>query len=389
MSIYTIYVPGHVDQSKIQPCLLDVHSTFVDIDLETFDVNAKLEEHGHFIVLDNDYFLVYEKEHPEGVKCDYKSRNLIMSHMAYGDPFKECLGSPLEEENGIWTCQLLPVLYFVFRPDAQALAPNDGTVSNTIAEFYDTVEEEDFEKFAETARTKESCVSHFFVVNRESDYHVVDTNNPSVNYKPDIFYKRSTISRLASKRTTIQDCIEEENLYRRKPTTKQNSDFQLRDNKGVLLNEHETFMLEIYKEYEGNSDEESDCEGDADFVEVFEYVPNYFKLHGSMGHGAAFGFKVVDGITYLTYNGGYVCISMDEYCCEFMVSPEIPSKERRIQIHYAKDGNIILSEWGFNTSVHCEWVKCAYGDIFITRCKYPIEWENTMKFVIERVQTSE
>ncbi|KAJ2697501.1 hypothetical protein FB645_005893, partial [Coemansia sp. IMI 203386] len=81
MSIYTIYVPGHVDRSKIQPCLLDVHSTFVDIDLETFDVSAKLKEHGYFVVLDKDYFLVYQKQHPEGVKCNYQQRNLFMEQM--------------------------------------------------------------------------------------------------------------------------------------------------------------------------------------------------------------------------------------------------------------------------------------------------------------------
>ncbi|KAJ1882074.1 hypothetical protein H4R99_002712 [Coemansia sp. RSA 1722] len=388
MSTYTIYVPGHVDRSKIQSCLVDVHSTFVNVDIENFDINTKIKEHKHFIVLEKDHFVTFLKQHPQGVKCDYKSRNLIMSQMTYGDPFKECLGSPLEEENGIWTCQLLPVLYFVFRPDAQALAPNDATVSNTIAEFYDTVEEEDFENFAQIAKTKESCVPHFFVVNRKSDYYAVDTNNPSVSCKLNTAVKHHILANLTSKFMTIQDVIEEENnLYKRKPPTMRDPNFQLHDNQGVPLNRGETFVLEIYNsEIEDNDNENSDYEREIQYVEVFESPPGDFTLCGALRYGSTFGFKIVDGTTYLTYNNdGYVCISPDKDYPEIIVEPEIPPKERRVYIHYTDDGNIQLSQWNGDTYASCEWVKCACGVITIDSSEEAIRWGEFMKLVVKRV----
>ncbi|KAJ2596975.1 hypothetical protein GGF40_004194 [Coemansia sp. RSA 1286] len=388
MSTYTIYVPENIDRSEIQSCLLDAHSTFVDINFQTFDIHAKLEEHKQFILLEKEHFVTYLKQHPQGVKCDYKSRNLIMSQMTYGDPFKEYLGSPLKEENGIWTCQLPPVLYFVFRPDAQAIAPNDATVSNTIAEFYDTVEEEDFEKFAEIAKTKDSCVSHFFVVNRESDYHVVDTSNPSVSCKLNAAVKHHIIANLSSNFMTIQDVIEEENnLYKRKPPTMRDPNFQLHDNQGVPLNRGETFVLEIYNsEIEDNDNENSDYEREIQYVEVFESPIGYSTLSGALRYGSTFGFKIVDGVTYLTYNNdGYVCISPDKDYPEIIVELEIPPKERRVYIHYADDGNILLSQWNGNTYASCEWVRCACGVITIDSSEEAIRWGEFMKLVVKRV----
>ncbi|KAJ2703057.1 hypothetical protein FB645_004049 [Coemansia sp. IMI 203386] len=386
MSMYTIFVPGHVDRSKIQSCLRDACSSFVDIDVETFDAKAELKQHQRFIVLDNDYFVTYQKQHPEGVKCDYNSRNLIMSHIMYSDIISVRHRTPLIEKNGVWACEAPPVLYFVFRSDADALSPNNATEDNTIAEFYDSVKEEDFEKFAQVAKTKDSCVSHFFVVNRGPDYYAVDTSDPNVRCKFSRSLKAKIIGDLEIKKATIQHFIEEEkNLYKRKAPTTRDPNFQLRDCRGVPLNQDKTFALEIYNtHYEDSNDEESECEREIDCVDVFEDSPGHFLIHGTVGYAATFGFKVVDGITYLTYNNGYVCVSADERHPQLIVESEIPPKERRVHIHYANDGNILLSRWNGDSYVYCEWIKCSYGAIEVEPNEYYIRWCEPMKLCIIR-----
>ncbi|KAJ1882073.1 hypothetical protein H4R99_002711 [Coemansia sp. RSA 1722] len=392
MSIYTIYVPGHVDRSKIQPCLLDVHSTFVDIDLESFDVSAKLEEHKYFVVLDNNYFLVYEKEHPAGAKCDYKSRNFAMYELIHRYPSSVGFVRMLKEMDGIWAYDKLSVLYFVFKPNSDALRPDYKALYNTVVEFYDTAEEEDFEKFAEIAKTKDSCVSHFFVVNRESTYHIVDTNNPTISYKFSASRRHAIINLLFSNKADIQYHIEiDKALHEYKLSTKRDPNFQLHDTQGVPLKENETFMLRINNsEIEDNNDEDSDYEIELEYVAVSEDSPGHYYLYGALGNvGDIFSFKVVDNITYLTHKGGYVCVELvdpEETIFQITVEPEVPPKERRIQIYYAKDGSIALSQWNGDVYVCCNWIKCAYAAIGIDLNDWVDHWGQYSKFVIERVE---
>ncbi|KAJ2234524.1 hypothetical protein H4R99_003990 [Coemansia sp. RSA 1722] len=386
MSTYIIYVPGHVDRSKIQSCALDICSTFVDIDLETFDVSAKLEEHKYFIVLDKDYFLVYQKQHPEGVKCNYQQRNLFMEQMRYSDVLSKWNDIPSKESNGIWSYERLSVLYFVFRPKADPSKLSGYSYYNTIAEFYDTAEGEDFEKFAEIARTKDSCVSHFFVISRETTFYVVDTSNPGINYKFSTALGNKIIRNLTFKLATIQDFIEEEKtLHKLRPTTKRDPNFQLRDNQGVPLQENETFELEMYNSrYEDSLKEENRDRGDFDHVEVADNVHRVY-IFGSADHGAVFGFKVVDGITYLTHNNNYICASSGETHIETILSPELPPKERRIQIHYAEDGNLLLSKWNGDSYYYCDWIKVSYGEFISDYPEFTLRWGEPVKLIIKRV----
>ncbi|KAJ1643236.1 hypothetical protein LPJ64_004980, partial [Coemansia asiatica] len=236
-------------------------------------------------------------------------------------------------------------------PNADALMCNNATEDNTIAEFYDTVEEEDFEKFAQIAKSKNNCVSHFFVVNRGYDYFVVDTDNPSVNYKFSAFLKYNIIHNLAAKKATIQYFIEEEkHLHEREAPTKRDPNFQLRDNKGILLKENEKFTLEIFKpaceDNDYDEEEDDDYEPEPDYVNVFQDSTSELPIiHGSVGYSEIFGFKVIDGITYLTHDDKFVCINPEESYPQIVIDSKIPSKECRIHIHYAKDGNIMLSRW--------------------------------------------
>ncbi|KAJ2704919.1 hypothetical protein FB645_002872 [Coemansia sp. IMI 203386] len=392
MSAFTIYVPGHVGRSSIQSCPLDAYSTFVDIDSEAFDIEAKLREHGCFIMLDNDYFVAYQKQHPEGVKCNYRSRNVVMSQMRYGDMFRAGFGMLQKEDSGVWTYEQLPVLYFVFRPTAQILLPERILHDNTIAEFYDTVEEEDFEKFAQVARSKANlCVSHLFVVNRASEYHVFDTCDPRVrvSYTSSSYIRYEIMEDLLTKKATIQEYIEKvKNIEKCRPPAERDPNFQLRDNKGVALGENETFMLEICKpEYE---DDEDNYEREPDYLDVFGGSSCHAVISGSVEIGADFGFKVVDGITYLTHDGWYMCIDSEESSSPGVtVSAEIPPKERRIHIHYAEDGNILMSGWNSDTYVFCEWVKSSCGVVYVTASDEAVLRGGPMKLAVIRGQGSE
>ncbi|KAJ1816557.1 hypothetical protein LPJ56_004268 [Coemansia sp. RSA 2599] len=391
----TIFVPPRVDVSSIQSCLQDVHATFVDMDTETFDAKAKLEELRCFIVLEKDHFVAYQKQHPGGVKCDYGSRNYVMVRMAYQDiKYKYAPAPRLKEQDGIWACEKPPVLYFAFRPNADALRARNATEDNTIAEFYDKVEDKDFKRFAEIAKTKDSCVSHFFVVCHENDYFAVDTDNPSVSYKFSASIKYRVIKDLARKAATIQDFIEEDRqLYKRKAPTKRDADFQLRDNKGVAMSEGESFYLEIYNHerdemlLDEDNNEEFEDGMEPDYVFVFEdkHLNSQPMLCGSVGHGSIFSFKVADGITYLTNDGGFVTVDSDTSYPQIVVDADTPPKERRIQIHYAEDGNIMLSQWNGDVYVYCEWIKASYGSIELGNREYQIRWGKPMKLVIKRI----
>ncbi|KAJ2237153.1 hypothetical protein H4R99_005603 [Coemansia sp. RSA 1722] len=314
-----------------------------------------------------------------------------MSQMRYGDIFRAGFGTPLKEESGVWTYEQLPVLYFVFRPTAHILLPERRIHDNTIAEFYDTVEEEDFEKFAQVAKSKTNlCVSHLFVVNRASEYHVFDTYDPRVrvSYTSSSYIRYEIMEDLLTKKATIQEYIEKvKNIEKCRPPAERDPNFQLRDNQGVALGEDQTFMLEICKpEYE--DDDDDNYEREPDYLDVFG-GPCHAVISGSVEIGADFGFEVVGGITYLTHDGWYVCISPEESCPGVTVSAEIPPKERRIHIHYTADGNILMSGWNSDTYVFCEWVKSSCGVVYVTASDDAILRGGPMKLAVIRGQGSE
>ncbi|KAJ1814920.1 hypothetical protein LPJ56_004716, partial [Coemansia sp. RSA 2599] len=260
MSTFTIYVPSYVDLKAIQTCPLDSRATFVTVDPETFSIEAKRQEHAKFIVFEKDHFLVYEKESPEPFKCSYYSRNHIMYCVGYLGltTFIRNRIIQLEEENGCLVFKRQNVLSFIYRPDAECLDEKHRDCGGGIAEFYDTVEEEDFEKFAEIARTKETCNKEFFLVNRGQTYHIVDTNDPSIRYTFSPALKNDVILQVSHKRTTIQGLLEDEKDYlKRREKAKCVAGFELRDSQGVPLPEGTEFELEIYnEEYHGRKDPE-------------------------------------------------------------------------------------------------------------------------------------
>ncbi|KAJ1817823.1 hypothetical protein LPJ56_001982, partial [Coemansia sp. RSA 2599] len=365
MSTFTIYVPSYVDLKTIQTCPLDSRATFVTVDPETFSIEAKRQEHSKFIVFEKDHFLVYEKESPEPFKCSYYSRNYIMSLVGYLGltrfvsygliKFEYNEGLVVNGEGG--------VLSFIYRPDAECLDKKHRDCGGGIAEFYDTVEEEDFERFAEIARTKENCNKEFFLVNRGQTYHIVDTNDPSIRYTFSPALKNDVILQVSHKRTTIQGLLEDEKDYlKRREKAKCVAGFELRDNQGVPLPEGTKFELEIYnEEYHGRKDTEDGSEDDAydedgitvEYLSIFGMRDSPLRVVCNIDCGPRFGFKVVDGITYLTIDNLYIGIGEGDYANEMVATAEIPPKDRRIQIRYAEDGNIFLSGWDGSSHISC------------------------------------
>ncbi|KAJ1897352.1 hypothetical protein LPJ66_003418 [Kickxella alabastrina] len=396
MNKLVVFVPEYVNLDDIDKCLCDRLTEFIQVDSKTFEVETELRECNGFIVLEQNRFLVYEQEADGPMAFHYQSRNQVMLHMRYSkiSTIRYNDRSNLRQKDGLWIVNELPVLYFVFKSDADCLKLNNGTEDNTIVEYYETEDEEEFSKFASIAKSKRACVPHFFVVNRGNVYRVVDTNDTSINYSFSNSLKYKIISDLATGTATIQTFIDEEkHLHERRPKTQRLPNFQLRDYLGNPVPENETFSLEIINECRENevgsayaADNGSDEEDGMDFLSYFDYhsdeTPHIF---GCNSYPYIFGFRVVDGITYLTYESKYLCASGDDGY-EIKVVPAIPPKNLRIQVHYAEDGSIMLTMWGGNVYADCDWVKCAYGAIGFDSSEYILRWGSPMKLRLRKIQ---
>ncbi|KAJ1895736.1 hypothetical protein LPJ66_004402 [Kickxella alabastrina] len=396
MDKLVVFVPEYVNLDDIDKCLCDRLTEFIQVDSKTFEAETELRECNRFIVLEQNRFLVYEQEADGPVAFHYQSRNLVMLPMQYSKiAIMHYNGRlKLQQKDGLWFRDELPVLYFVFKSDADCLKLNNDTEDNTIVEYYETEDEEDFSKFAGIAKSKRACVPHFFVVNRGNVYHVVDTNDTSINYYFSHSLKYKIISDLATGTATIQTFIDEEkHLHERRPKTQRLPNFQLRDYLGNPVSENETFSLEIINECRENevgsdsdADNGSDEEDGMDFLSYFDYrVDETPHICGSNDYPYEFGFKVVDGITYLTYESKYLCASGDDGY-EIEVVPAIPPKNLRIQVHYAEDGSIMLTMWGGNVYANCDWVKCGYGAIGFDSSEYILRWGSPMKLRLRKIQ---
>ncbi|KAJ1814166.1 hypothetical protein LPJ56_001850 [Coemansia sp. RSA 2599] len=389
MSTFTIYVPSYVNLKAIQTCPLDSRATFVTVDPETLSIEAKRQEHSKFIVFEKDHFLVYEKESPEPFKCSYYSRNHIMYCVGYLGltTFIRNRIIQLEEENGCFVFKRQNVLSFIYRPDAECLDEKHRDCGGGIAEFYDTVEEEDFERFAEIARTKESCVKELFVVNRGQTYHIVDTNDPSIRYTCGPAIKTHSVWRLINKKVTFKGLADEQNEYlKRKEKAKCVAGFELRDNQGVPLPEGTKFKLEIYnEEYHGIKDAgaKSNAKVTIQYLAAVDLGDGAFMIHGTVDKSSKFGFKVIDGITYLTYSNSFFGIFPCDDTDDLLAIPVIPPKQIRVQVQYAEDGNIFLSGWDGCSIMYCSWIKSSHGRIIISTDEADMRWTTPMKLVIK------
>ncbi|KAJ2064187.1 hypothetical protein GGI17_001232 [Coemansia sp. S146] len=367
----TVYVPDYTNFANVQKCLEDRRSDFVTVNSTTFSAKLELESRPHerFFVLERDYFTLFSHYHPP-VKFCYKSRNAVMSHLWRDAAFTDMTSTKFVEVDGLWQLEQLPVLCFVFGQDADTLQSSYLIDDNTIHEYYESTANMDMAELATVAQGKaDSCVSHFFVVNRGKEYWAVDTKDPSTNYTFGPSTKTHTISRLTNGSIIVQALIDEEmSQISIEARTSQNPEFKLYDMNGEEVVEGDRFALQIPSR--GDDEDEDDDErrtmfGEKDWVTIFD--TSYFSTGkevtfiGSMGRGHIFGIAVVDGITYLTFEGQFVQIENHDWSPVIVVRPEPPSKRDRIHLTYSDDGVIALSRWGAKVPITFEWMKAACG----------------------------
>ncbi|KAJ2893999.1 hypothetical protein GGI21_005348, partial [Coemansia aciculifera] len=196
----TIFVPDDVRLDSVQICLEDRRSNFVFVDSATFNPELEQEKRPYqqFLVLEKDYFMRFGYGGPP-TKFSYKSRNAVMSRMWRNVLLSNLSAMSFVEVDELWQLEQLPVLYFVFGKDADALRSNYLVDDNTISEYYESTVSVDMAELATVARSKaDLCVSHFFVVNRGKEYWAVDTSDPSISFAFGPSTKTRTISKLAN-----------------------------------------------------------------------------------------------------------------------------------------------------------------------------------------------
>ncbi|KAJ2449370.1 hypothetical protein GGF42_004792 [Coemansia sp. RSA 2424] len=384
-----VYVPEYVNIESMQKCLEDRHSSFVSVDSATFSGVLQLEKRPHqkVLVLDKDHFTKFSYNNPP-VKFSYKSRNAVMSLLWRAASFSDMSVTKFVGVDGLWQLEQLPVLYFVFGEDADTLCSNYLVDSNTITEYYESTAAMDMAELAVVAPSKAGlCVSHFFIVNRGKDYWAVDTKDPSISYAFGPSTKTRTISKLADGSLTLQELIDEEQPLAAsdEPRTSQSPDFKLRDVNGEEVVEGEEFALHIqsgrgYGEDEDPDEESTTMFNGKDWVEFFGE-----HASGTMDSGANFGVAVVDGITYLTFEGKFLQIDGADCSSDVVVLPDVPSEQNRIQICYNDDGDVVLNQWGTGMPICLEWVKAACGIITLGDAKDIACPESVLKLRLVKV----
>ncbi|KAJ2441714.1 hypothetical protein GGF42_007202, partial [Coemansia sp. RSA 2424] len=386
-----VYVPDYINLESIQKCLEDKRGNFVSVDSATFSGALQLEKRPRqkVLVLEKDHFTQFRHNHPP-IKFSYKSRNAAMSLLWRFMLISDMSVTKFVEVDGLWQLEQLPILYFVFGEDAHTLCSNYLVDVNTITEYYEPTAAMDMAELAIVAQSKAGlCVSHFFVVNRGKDYWAVDTKDPSISYAFGPSTKTRTISKLADGSLTLQELIDEEQPLAAsdEPRTSQSPDFKLRDVNGEEVVEGEVFALHIRNEEDDNPDdiedglmyadlERQNMLDDRDWVCVYDHTADGGDLgvlvHGAPGGGGDFGVAVVNGITYLTFEGKFLQLDGSDCLPDVVVLPDVPSEQNRIQIGYNDDGDIVLSQWGTEIPITCGWIKHSYGAIHLHDTKYAI-----------------
>ncbi|KAJ1921317.1 hypothetical protein GGI16_002773 [Coemansia sp. S142-1] len=374
-----IYIPEYVDFKSVQRCLEDRRISFVTANSATFsgELQLKKRPYQQFLVLERDHFTLFSHYHPS-VKFSYRSRNAVMSLLWRSTWFSDMTRTKFVVVDGLWQLEQLPVLCFAFGLDADTLCSSYLIDDNTTHEYYESTATMDMAELATVAQGKGNlCVSHFFVVNRGKEYWAVDTKDPSISYAFGPSTKTHTVSRLADGSMTVQTLIDEGQPHARIETrTSQTPEFTLRDINGEEVVEGDNFVLQIRNERD--EDEGAENEWDTmfngkDWLDIFDHTDDGSGLgvvaHGTVDCGGTFGMAVVDGITYITYEGKYLQLGDSDHSLDVVVLPDLPSESTRIQIGYSNDGDITLTQWGTTKVITCEWIKASYGAIYLCDAK--------------------
>ncbi|KAJ2159533.1 hypothetical protein GGF46_002942 [Coemansia sp. RSA 552] len=110
-----------------------------------------------------------------------------------------------------------------------------------------------------------------------------------------------------------------------------------------------------------------------------------YRIVNALAAGTATIQTYIDEDAQMAHGDKYLYEDVGGETNDIFLSKEVPPKERRIQIHYADDGSIMLTGWGRNGYAYCDWVKCSYGAIGLEEDEDRIRWWSPMKLQIVRI----
>ncbi|KAJ2442699.1 hypothetical protein GGF42_006871, partial [Coemansia sp. RSA 2424] len=256
----------------------------------------------------------------------------------------------------------------------------------------------DMAELAITAQSKTGlCMSDFFVVNRGKGYWAVDTRDPNISYAFGPSTKMRTITKLANGFATIRGLIDEEQRQQQQQLqgdeerASQSASLKLGDINGEEVVVGERFVLRLVNDLD--YDEDEDPEGGkltmfdgwgwaSIFSQTLFGIGREASVVGEMDDGACFGLAIVDGITYITFEGQFMQIEDCDSLPGLVILPSVPSKRNRVHISYFDGGYIALSRWGAEEPVVYEWLKARCGVFTIYNVGDPFHISDSAKLRI-------
>ncbi|KAJ1802354.1 hypothetical protein LPJ75_006214, partial [Coemansia sp. RSA 2598] len=382
-NLVVVFVPEHVCLSDIDQCIQDRNSVFVNLHKQPLDIEAARRMHRRIVVLERDHFVFYVDGFPQPFPCCYQSRNLVMTDLRFLDPFPPMFFNywPLVLRNGLWSTNQPPRLFFVDANDSSYIQSSSAD-AHTIVEYYSgsrsrsrssssncdsdnsAAEALDFCRFATVARAKTTCAPHFFVVKADRSFIAVDTNDAACRYTFTADTKTRVIRDLSTKKETVQSLVASDRRLQTQMLKMQpQPGFRPKDSAGRVLEENATFRLRLIRclcQTDSGTNSVILCSspppnlpasppasGDGQeylCAKALGQAREKTVIHGSVAEGAIFSTKAVDGIVYLTLGSDYVVVPKSQND-DLTTSASMPDKSQRIQFHYDRSGNLLLSRW--------------------------------------------
>ncbi|KAJ1851934.1 hypothetical protein GGH12_002527 [Coemansia sp. RSA 1822] len=295
----------------------------------------------------------------------------------------EKFNSFFKEVNGLRMAEQKPIHYFVCSVGSNSLHLDNRTEENTIVEYFDSEDVVDLAKFAEIVKSKPNCVQKHFIVNKGTEYCAVETDNVKNTYIISSIRRYQFVPKLAAGTATIDTFIDyDKHLEDMATKLESQPGFKLRDSNGKVIPDGKEFAIQILNDPEEylNEEDMEDIYGHTSIDPLFrgkEWIGIYDGygnsgddfLYGQTDGGDSFECETIDDIVYLKYDGEYLFFD-DDKSDKIFIGKAVPAKEQRIQIHCDDNGDIWLTKWDSSAFFTCEWIKCAYGAIYL--CEYDI-----------------
>lgn len=326
--LYVLY-PGDLDLKSIQRCPVDFEWEFIRLD----DDILKEKQAVIYVRFQENCFVVhlFGREY----KCNYNSRNLVMSgihaYCVFGESpaFTEMVSRNFEQHLNHIIVRKNELPFLVFTNESiSGIGSN-----NTIMEDYAAI---DLQRFAEITKSK-PCNHNFFVVylgRKETP----DGRYICCNVKTLETYEYSDKIRSKVEQMLINDidgCIakwkaEDELIELNKPA-KRILDFHLLDFDGHPVEENTDYHLQMYDQPE-------------EILKILDYRPVIYGTYRlNRADKIVVRYAIVDGIHYLTRENQFLQVhgSNDE----IGFADEIPERDKRLEFHVTDNNTFRTVQW--------------------------------------------